>query len=65
LIFNGQADMEVEGQQHRRFIKIHLPVDALLFSAKAKTYMSAAMAATWSGSCITITSMLMIFGIRR
>jgi hypothetical protein len=55
----------VEGQQHRRFIKIHLPVDALLFSAKAKTYMSAAMAATWSGSCITITSMLMIFGIRR
>ena len=26
----------VESQQHRRFIKTHLPVDALVFSAKAK-----------------------------
>lgn len=26
----------VEGQQHRRFIKTHLPVDALVFSPKAK-----------------------------
>jgi aryl sulfotransferase len=27
---------EVESQQHRRFIKTHLPVDALVFSPKAK-----------------------------
>ena len=27
---------EVEAQQHRRFIKTHLPVDALVFSPKAK-----------------------------
>ena len=27
---------EVEQQQHRRFIKTHLPVDALVFSPKAK-----------------------------
>jgi aryl sulfotransferase len=27
---------EVEAQQHRRFIKTHLPVDALVFSRKAK-----------------------------
>ena len=27
---------EVEAQQHRRFIKTHLPVDALVFSEKAK-----------------------------
>lgn len=27
---------EVENQQHRRFIKTHLPVDALVFSSKAK-----------------------------
>jgi hypothetical protein len=47
--------MEVEGQQHRRFIKIHLPVDTLLFLPKASTYKSAAMAATWPRACITIT----------
>ena len=27
---------EVEAQEHRRFIKTHLPVDALVFSSKAK-----------------------------
>ena len=27
---------EVEAQTHRRFIKTHLPVDALIFSPKAK-----------------------------
>src|SRR5215472_18618275 len=27
---------EVEAQTHRRFIKTHLPVDALVFSPKAK-----------------------------
>jgi len=27
---------EVEAQQHRRFVKTHLPVDALVFSEKAK-----------------------------
>ena len=27
---------EVEAQTHRRFLKTHLPVDALLFSKRAK-----------------------------
>ena len=32
----GQTIAALEAQQHRRFIKTHLPVDALVFSPKAK-----------------------------
>jgi aryl sulfotransferase len=45
----------VEAQTHRRFIKTHLPVDALVFSPRAKSSISAAMAATWCGA-FTITT---------
>ena len=36
LLFQGQEGMEVAAQTHRRFIKTHLPVDALVFSPRAK-----------------------------
>jgi aryl sulfotransferase len=36
----------VEAQTHRRFIKTHLPLDALRFSPKRNTSISAATAAT-------------------
>src|SRR5215813_4564683 len=46
LLFNGAPDLPVaqmslklpvvEAQSHRRFLKTHLPVDALVFSPKAK-----------------------------
>ena len=36
----------VEAQTHRRFLKTHLPIDALQFSPRAKYSISAATAAT-------------------
>lgn len=38
----------VEAQTHRRFLKTHLPVDALVFSHRPNTSTSLATAATWS-----------------
>ena len=46
----------VEAQTHRRFLKTHLPVDALrLLARRPSTSTSAATAATWSGACTTTT----------
>jgi aryl sulfotransferase len=53
----------VEAQTHRRFIKTHLPVDALRFSPEAKSIL-AAMVVTWFGACITITPALISRGMK-
>ena len=45
----------LEAQTHRRFIKTHLPVDALVFARGPSTSTSAATGATWSGACTTTT----------
>ncbi len=45
----------VEAQTHRRFMKTHLPVDALVFSPRPSTSTSGATGGTSSGACTTIT----------
>ena len=46
----------VHAQKHRRFIKTHLPVDALVFSPRPNTSISGATAATSFGACTIIKS---------
>ena len=56
----------VHAQKHRRFIKTHLPVDALVFSPKAKyLYIGRDRAATSFGACTIITSTPMASGTTR
>jgi aryl sulfotransferase len=45
----------VEAQAHRRFIKTHLPVDALVYSPRAKYLYVGRDGATSSGACTTTT----------
>ena len=56
----------VEAQTHRRFLKTHLPLDALVFSPKAKyVFIGRATVATSYGACTTTTSTQTGCGTRR
>jgi aryl sulfotransferase len=55
----------VEAQTHRRFLKTHLPVDALVFSPGQNTSTSDAMAGTSCGASTITTSTRTRRGMRR
>ena len=46
---------ELEAQSHRRFLKTHLPVDALVFRPRPSIFISGATGAMSFGACTIIT----------